>query len=831
MGFYQWIENNFGRRTKRLFKQYNNALTSKTKLECSRSFLIECRKRKIVPRFISDRSRKLFTTPERIKMPQQLLDNFIYRTNRIQLNIHISDSYRQIHHQQKYLLHLRIQIDQQVPQHITNEFVNRQKKAKFNAKQNQKKRTAQKLEKLTKQQVIKINYQSDWFINLTSKIIPKEAETILALGPKFAVNQNKQNLPIFNIIADIENLTHKISEVDKQQQFRSKATTILSNHLKTVNSKIKPNDQYLLTCYKHTQRFLRENPQLLLLEADKGSTTIAMEKTTYDAKMNAVFEDRSKYRLLSDDPTKKLQTQNNSLVSTLLHNKHINKKQRMKLNTYTAQAPKPYGVIKLHKPDNPIRIIFPSVNSPAYHLNELINNICKQLSPNLQFNIKNSYQLKQLLNTIKITDDDMISSLDVVSMYERIPIRLVYQAIRKRRKDLEKITSIPIQLFLDIIKFCIDDTNYLQFRNKFYKAKNGLAIGGCASPILADMVMTDIIEEAVLELGYDPILLVKYVDDILLIGPKEEMENTFNIFNQINQSIKFTIEHECNHQINYLDITIIREADGRISTNFYQKPTNKGRILNYNSSHPSHQKLNTAQNLINRIFTLSSEKYWKNNIPIAIDLLVKNSYPKTLINSIITKFLRDSKNANILSEDKNNTNTHQPKPQKQYISCNYINGLSEKIQKQYTKINPQYTIAHKSSNNIKKTHNAKKDIISKMKKSELIYQMDCKDCDKIYIGQTGQFLGSRMYQHKADYNKRHLLKNKHKTSATQHSILTDHQFNYDNPSIIHMEQQKSKRNTLEMIYITKEREKVVNVKSETEKLSSTYQQLIDQPNV
>lgn len=129
-------------------------------------------------------------------------------------------------------------------------------------------------------------------------------------------------------------------------------------------------------------------------------------------------------------------------------------------------------------------------------------------------------------------------------MFEKIPIHLVFKSIRKRWSQFESVTSIPLDLFLKIVRFCIVDSNYVQFDGKFFKANNGLTIGGCASPVLADMVMMDILEEAVHELGYDPILLKKYVDDILLFCPKEELENTLTVFNSVNQSVQFTMEVE-----------------------------------------------------------------------------------------------------------------------------------------------------------------------------------------------------------------------------------------------------------------------------------------------
>lgn len=372
------------------------------------------------------------------------------------------------------------------------------------------------------------------------------------------------------------------------------------------------------------------------------------------------------------------------------------------------------------------------------------------------------------------------------------------------------------------------DSNYLQFDKKFYKAKTGLAIGGRLSPKLAEFVMNDILEEVVYQLGYDPTLLVKYVDDILLIGPIDEIENTFNIFNNINSTIKFTIEHESSNKINYLDMQLIRNENGKISTNFYQKPTNKGRLLNFKSNHPWHQRINTANNLINRIFKLSSIEFRKSNIDLAVKLLIKNSYPSHVIHTLISKFIT-SENRSTQQQNQHNQNFNQTQQTKSYIGCNYINNLSENLSKLFQKYNKDSTIAYKTNNNVKQLHNGKKDSINKMEKSGLIYSMDCTQCEKLYVGQTGQFLEKRMYQHQQDYKNRQKLAQKHHTAAIDHSLSTGHSFDYKNPKILHMEKLFSRRNTLEMIYIKKHQENTVNIRTEIEKLSSAYHQLIITP--
>jgi hypothetical protein len=53
----------------------------------------------------------------------------------------------------------------------------------------------------------------------------------------------------------------------------------------------------------------------------------------------------------------------------------------------------------------------------------------------------------------------------------------------------------------------------------------------------------------------------RYVDDILITynSTKTNINNTLEEFNNINKTLKFTMEKEDDNKINFLDITIIRE--------------------------------------------------------------------------------------------------------------------------------------------------------------------------------------------------------------------------------------------------------------------------------
>lgn len=205
--------------------------------------------------------------------------------------------------------------------------------------------------------------------------------------------------------------------------------------------------------------------------------------------------------------------------------------------------------MKKHKIGHPFRIIIASINGPSYFLNCYINDICQEVAKNHLYNIKNSFELKEKLYSIGLTNDETFASLDVVAMYECIPIKLVYQSIKNRWNQIAQHTNIEQSFFLQMVKFCIEETNYMLYNDQLYKPKTGIAIGCSLSPVIADFVMTDIINQALIELSYDPKLIVKYVDDILLIAPQDELEETLRVFNSINTSISFTIEYETENSI------------------------------------------------------------------------------------------------------------------------------------------------------------------------------------------------------------------------------------------------------------------------------------------
>ena len=77
------------------------------------------------------------------------------------------------------------------------------------------------------------------------------------------------------------------------------------------------------------------------------------------------------------------------------------------------------GLIKIHKPNQPIRPIVNWRNAPAYKLSKLCTQTINQLTT---FNIKNTTQLIQALKETPILPTYKSASLDISNMYSNIPI-------------------------------------------------------------------------------------------------------------------------------------------------------------------------------------------------------------------------------------------------------------------------------------------------------------------------------------------------------------------------------------------------------------------------
>ena len=164
-------------------------------------------------------------------------------------------------------------------------------------------------------------------------------------------------------------------------------------------------------------------------------------------------------------------------------------------------------------------------------------------------------------------------------------------------------------------------------------------MGSPLSPIAADFVMDDLETNCINTFPFQLSFYFQYVDDIIIAVPANQIDTIKNSFNSYNHKIQFTVEEESDNTIRFLDVLIIRVGTN-IRTNWQQKHTYSGRIINFYSHHPLTYKNNAINNLVDRGITLSHKTFHSENIKKIKSILSINNYPTNFIHSVIKSRVR-----------------------------------------------------------------------------------------------------------------------------------------------------------------------------------------------
>ena len=125
-------------------------------------------------------------------------------------------------------------------------------------------------------------------------------------------------------------------------------------------------------------------------------------------------------------------------------------------------------------------------------------------------------------------------------------------------------------------------------------------MGSPVSPVMANLVMEDLEKRALSTSIVQPCFWKRYVDDVCAAVNSSLVQTLQHHLNNIEPSIQFTVERETDRKISFLDVTVCRQDNGRLSTKVYRKPTHTERYLSFHSHHPVAHKRAVVKSLTDR---------------------------------------------------------------------------------------------------------------------------------------------------------------------------------------------------------------------------------------
>ena len=602
------------------------------------------------------------------------------------------------------------------------------------------------------------------------------AAMISRVGICFGVTAKLKQIPTLEIIAATEATASQLN-TDTAQLLRHKMSSILST--------AKPPKSNLSKELHKSVKSLREDHNIVILPADKGNATVVLDRTDYVNKMESLLEDNA-YKKVKRNPTSKVETKISTALKECENKGYITSKKRLSLAHQFSAPPQIYGLPKIHKEGIPLRPIVAAIGSPTHRLAKELARILSPLAGKSPSHVRNSADFTNQIHHISFQETDIMASFDVVSLFTKIPVDEALHVISQRLQQddtLKDRTSIPIPDLCALVELCLKST-YFQFGESFYEQVEGAAMGSPLSPIVANVFMENFETRALDTSSKKPKMWHRYVDDVFVIWPHGDqlLEEFHQHLNRQNPSIQFTVEREAEGKIAFLDVQLKREGT-KIHTSVFRKRTHTDRYLNFDSNHPAKTKRGIIQCLKNRAEKVCDDSTRWQEINHLQRVFKANGYP----NAVVKRNLRPRPRPTSTTEPP--TDETPPK-----LFLPYISGISERIDRICRPLGIK--TVYKSNNTLRSALVNVKQPREDKKKKGVVYEVPCRDCDSVYIGETSRTLEKRLSEHK-NAVKKHDTNN----GIAVHAWNLQHQVDWDAAKTRATEEHYWKRRVLEALHI------------------------------
>lgn len=468
-------------------------------------------------------------------------------------------------------------------------------------------------------------------VNLTEWPIPDDIQLVLTWGPRFAFPNNVLDIP--ELITDLDAAIENRIPVLCQDQAKKLSSIQISKfrgnkHIGTANT-------WLNFMAQRVTGFFKRNTQLLVLSSDKGKHTVIMNTESYREKMSDLLSDTNTYRCVPNRCEENIE-RNDKFLDRLIEEKYMKKTDKFRWSDKATITAKFYGLPKIHKRNAPLRPITSAINAPGRNLSTLLTNILSPFFEDDDLHVRNSLSFKQFIDEVVVAPGEVLVSFDVVSMFTNISVELAIHVIGKKRTQIERSTKIPFELIIEMLRFVLTDCAQFTYNTVTYAQTKGIAMGSPISPLIAKLVMSDLIRTQVPKLPVKPKFIKVYVDDTACCIESWAIQATLDILNSYHNDMQFTIELEEDGKINFLDVTLIRRSND-IMTNWYKKPFASDRLLNYLSEHKRSTIMNVAIAHIRTVLGLSDGDFFMVNKQHVIDRLRVNNFPEVDIMRLVNE--------------------------------------------------------------------------------------------------------------------------------------------------------------------------------------------------
>nr|VZI31457.1 unnamed protein product [Spirometra erinaceieuropaei] len=497
-------------------------------------------------------------------------------------------------------------------------------------------------------------------------------------------------------------------------------------------------------------RELKADKDLVIVPADKGRSTVVLDRTDYLQKAKGLLEDRQFYVPCATNPVKALTREINATLLALENSGAITPTDRRMARPQDTALARFYGLPKVHKDGAPLRPIVSLKGTPTYGLTKWLFRRLKFLTAESDTTVSSSAEFLE-----KPKGDLAIETIELLlqSKYDETENRLGRAQV------------------LQLLKFCL--RTYFTFDGTIYEQVKGTPMGSPISGFIAGAVLQRL--ESLVFQHHKPTFWARYVDDTFVVIDRDQLMTFKERLNAVFPDIHFTMEEEENNQLAFLNVLVCRKDCGGLKTRVFRKVTNTKQVLNFNSNHPISHKGSCVRTLYRPVEMHCSEPEDKiAEIQYLGRVFKANGYPSNFVNRCIRK----------MDERPNRRDT------KVWRALPYVKNVSEAVGRLLAPLG--VGVAHRPEATIRRQLMKPKDPLLRQETSGVVYRIWCSCGQSNYVGETGRQLRTRMAEHAAA-----VRRNDASSQVAAHSTGSGHTFKFDEAEILARGDNRVSRELLE----------------------------------
>ena len=383
-------------------------------------------------------------------------------------------------------------------------------------------------------------------------------------------------------------------------------------------------------------RSLIKNDELAIIQGDKDSCVVIMNKTDYVRKIQEMINVGIRdgiYTPCEDDTISELKRFQDFLYRNFKDHKYYEK-----MFPSSNQPARLYGTAKTHKfehleditlEDLKFRPIIAQTGTYTYNCAQVIGNYLKPLINENDYIIHNTQEFAKILREQQpLQPNEEYVSYDVESLFTNVPVIETIDFILDEIYVHNKLPKLCSRLIFKRLLLRLTTESTFIFQSSYYKQTDGCTMGGPYSVIFSNICLTKLEREKVKPLN--PPFYKRFVDDVINKRIKGQTDVMFENINNFHPKINFTVEV---NPEKFLD-TKIKLENGNVTTEVYRKPR---KFPPPWSSHiPKRYKRNIINGDLNRAYRISTNFEQEKTLIKA--KFCKANYPFRYVQSVVKQF-------------------------------------------------------------------------------------------------------------------------------------------------------------------------------------------------